>query len=93
VLFPFSVDGLLTAATMLMLARRRVGQRPELLTWIALTLGVSASVAGNVIGADPTLVDPVLVGRLVAAWPPVALFLSLELLMRQLAARNESHQR
>jgi hypothetical protein len=92
-LFPLSVDGLLTAATMLMLARRRAGQRAGALTWVALTLGVSASVAGNVIGADPTLIDPVLVGRLVAAWPPVALFLSLELLMRQLGIHSEGGRR
>ena len=85
-LLPFSVDGLLTAATMLMLTRRRNGQKAGALTWVSLALGVAASVGANVAGADPSLVDPVLVGRLVAAWPPLALFLSLELLMRQLGA-------
>lgn len=89
VLFPLSVDGLLTAATMLMLTRRREGRQAGAITWISLTLGVTASVAGNIIGADPTIVDPVLVSRLVAAWPPVALLLSLELLMRQLGTRLE----
>jgi hypothetical protein len=82
-LLPLSVDGLLTTATMLMLTRRRAGQRAGALTWTALALGIVTSVAANVVGADPTLADPVLVGRLVAAWPPLALFLSLELLMRQ----------
>jgi hypothetical protein len=78
---------------MLMLTRRRTGQRAGALTWTALTLGVTASVAGNVVGADPTLIDPVLVGRLVAAWPPVALFLSLELLMRQLDLDHREDRR
>jgi hypothetical protein len=87
-LLPLSVDGLLTAATMLMLTRRRAGQPAGTLTWIALALGVAASVAANVVGADPTLADPVLVGRIVAAWPPLALFLSLELLMQQLGTRQ-----
>jgi hypothetical protein len=87
-LLPFSVDGLLTAATMLMLTRRRNGQKAGALTWVSLALGVAASVGANVVGADPSLVDPVLVGRLVAAWPRLALFLSLELLMRQLGANR-----
>jgi hypothetical protein len=88
-LLPLSVDGLLTAASMLMLARRRAGLPADALTWIALVLGAAASMAANVVGADPTLADPVLVGRLVAAWPPLALILSLELLMRQLGIRAE----
>jgi hypothetical protein len=87
------VDGLLTAATMLMLTRRRAGQTAGTLTWVALAVGVAASVGANVVGADPTLADPVLVGRLVAAWPPLALFLSLELLMRQLGIRKEGGRR
>jgi hypothetical protein len=40
--------------------------------------GLTASLAANVAGAQPTLV-----GRLVAAWPPVALLLAYELLMQQ----------
>jgi hypothetical protein len=42
-----------------------------------LTLGVAASVAGNVLHAQPTLV-----GRAIAAWSPLALLLAVELISR-----------
>jgi hypothetical protein len=53
------------------------------LAWAALLLGLGASLAANVAAADPTVA-----GRLVAAWPPVALLLSYELLMQQIKARG-----
>jgi hypothetical protein len=76
-LLPVSVDGL-TVASMTMLVRRRAGQSAGLLVWVALLLGLGASLAANVAAADPTVV-----ARLVAAWPPVGLLLSYELLMQQ----------
>jgi hypothetical protein len=77
-LLPISVDGLAVAASMTMLVRRRAGQRSGALPWLALLLGLGASLAANVAAADPTVV-----GRLVAAWPPVGLLLSYELLLQQ----------
>jgi hypothetical protein len=77
-LLPISVDGLAVAASMTMLVRRRCGQRAGALPWAALLLGLGASLGANVASADPTVV-----GRLVAAWPPVGLLLSYELLMQQ----------
>jgi len=77
-LLPISVDGLAVAASMTMLVRRRAGQRTGALPWAALLLGLGASLAANVAAAEPTVV-----GRLVAAWPPVGLLLSYELLMQQ----------
>jgi Protein of unknown function (DUF2637) len=77
-LLPISVDGLAVAASMTMLVRRRAGQPAGLLPWAALLLGLCTSLAANVAAADPTLV-----GRLVAAWPPVGLLLSYELLLQQ----------
>jgi Protein of unknown function (DUF2637) len=77
-LLPVSVDGLAVAASMTMLVRRRAGQRAGVLPWVALLLGLGASLAANVAAADPTVV-----GRLVAAWPPVGLLLSYELLLQQ----------
>jgi hypothetical protein len=77
-LLPISVDGLAVAASMTMLVRRRAGQRAGALPWFALLLGLGASLAANVAAADPTVV-----GRLVAAWPPVGLLLSYELLLQQ----------
>jgi Protein of unknown function (DUF2637) len=77
-LLPISVDGLAVAASMTMLVRRRAGQPAGVLPWVALLLGLGASLAANVAAADPTVV-----GRLVAAWPPVGLLLSYELLLQQ----------
>lgn len=90
-LFPVSVDGLMVAASMSMLVRRRAGEPAGKLAWCALLLGLAASLAANVIAADPSLVDPMLVRRVVAAWPPLALGLSFELLLQQLrAAENRA---
>jgi len=77
-LLPISVDGLVIAASMSMLVRRRVGEPAGALAWIAVLLGGTASVVANVAAADPTLI-----GRLVAAWPPIALIVSYELLLQQ----------
>jgi hypothetical protein len=77
-LLPVSVDGMVIAASMTMLVRRRIGEPAGALAWFALLLGGAASVVANVAAADPTLA-----GRLVAAWPPVALLVSYELLLKQ----------
>jgi hypothetical protein len=84
-LLPISVDGLAVAASMTMLVRRRAGQSAGVLPWVALLLGLGASLAANVAAAEPTVV-----GRLVAAWPPVGLLLSYELLMQQHGTRGGS---
>ncbi len=73
-LLPLSVDGLVVAASMSMLVRRRMDRRAGVLAWVALILGVVVSVTANVAAAEPTVV-----GRLVAAWPPVALLLAFEI--------------
>lgn len=77
-LLPLSVDGLVVAASMTMLARRRAGLPAGALAWVSLLLGAAASLAANVAAAEPTIA-----GRLVAAWPPVALLLGFELLLGQ----------
>jgi hypothetical protein len=82
-LLPISVDGLAVAASMTMLVRRRAGEKSGALAWTALLLGLGASLAANVAAAEPTVV-----GRLVAAWPPVGLLLSYELLLQQIKARG-----
>jgi hypothetical protein len=82
-LLPISVDGLAVAASMTTLVRRRAGLPAGALAWVALLLGLGASLAANVAAAEPTVQ-----GRLVAAWPPVGLLLSYELLMQQIKARG-----
>jgi hypothetical protein len=76
-LLPVSVDGLVVAASMSMLVRRRAGLPAGSLAWASLLAGIGASLAANVAAADPTAI-----GRLVASWPPVALLLAWELLMQ-----------
>jgi hypothetical protein len=83
-LLPVSVDGMIVASSMTLLADSRNGQRSGLLPWTLLVIGSTASLAANVAVAEPSLV-----GRLIAAWPSAALIGSYELLMRQV--RNASH--
>jgi hypothetical protein len=73
---PLSVDGLLVAASLVIYVRRRAGLHAGWLPWLGLVLGVLASVAANIAAAEPTVL-----GRVVAAWPPLAFALSFELLV------------
>lgn len=85
-LLPLAVDGLMVAASMAMLVRKRRGVRAGALVWCALLAGIGASLAANIAAAAPTVT-----GRLVAAWPPVALLLAYELLMQQVkTSRTET---
>jgi hypothetical protein len=72
---PISVDGMMLATSRSILRRRRSGIPVPFLSWFGFALGFVASVAANVAAADPTLV-----GRLLAAWPPMALFIAYETL-------------
>jgi hypothetical protein len=78
-LVPLAIDGLVVAASMTMVVRRRAGKPTGLLAWTSITLGIAASLAANIAAAEPTLI-----GRAVAAWPPIALLLAYELLMDQI---------
>jgi hypothetical protein len=77
-LLPVSVDGMIAASSMTLLADSRNGQRSGLLPWTVLVIGSTASLAANVAVAEPSAV-----GRLIAAWPSCALIGLYELLMRQ----------
>ena len=76
-LLPFTVDGLIWAASMVVLdASRRNRPVPRLAAW-SLGAGIVATVGANLahgIGHGP-------VGALVSAWPALALIGSFELLM------------
>jgi hypothetical protein len=78
-LLPISVDGMIAASSLTLLADSRNGQRGGLLPWTLLVIGSAASLAANVAVAEPSVV-----GRLIAAWPSCALIGSYELLMRQI---------
>jgi Protein of unknown function (DUF2637) len=74
-LLPFTVDGLIWAASMAVLdASRRNRRVPRLAAW-SLAAGIVATIGANVahgLGHGP-------VGVLVSAWPAVALVGSFEL--------------
>jgi hypothetical protein len=76
-LVPFTVDGLIWAASMVMLdASRRQQSMPALAKW-SLGVGITATIGANV--AHGLNHGPI--GALVSAWPALALVGSFELLM------------
>lgn len=76
-LVPFTVDGLIWAASMVILdASRRQHPAPTLANW-SLAVGIMATVGANV--AHGASHDPI--GAVVSAWPSLALVGSFELLM------------
>ncbi len=77
-LTPLSVDGMIVAASVTLLAESRAGRRGGALPWALLVAGSVASLAANVAVAEPSLT-----GRVIAAWPSFALTASWELLTRQ----------
>jgi hypothetical protein len=77
-LTPLSVDGMIVAASMTLLANSRAGERGGVLPWALLVVGSVASLAANVAVAQQTVP-----GRVIAAWPSFALIGAYELLMRQ----------
>ena len=77
-LTPFSVDGMIVAASTTLLADSRSGSRGGFLPWALLVTGSLASLAANVAVAELTAT-----GRMIAAWPSFALIAAYELLMRQ----------
>ncbi|WP_328708853.1 DUF2637 domain-containing protein [Microbispora hainanensis] len=79
VLTPLAVDGLIVVASMSILLANRSGSRGGLLAWSLLVVGSLASLGANVAVAEPSLI-----GRIIAAWPSLALIGSYELLMSQI---------
>lgn len=71
---PFSVDGMLVAALVVMWVRRRRGESAGWLPWLSFGLGMAATIGANLADAQPSLG-----GYVVALWPPVALALTMEL--------------
>lgn len=77
-LIPVSIDGLVVAASMVLLTRRRACLPGGWLAWGALAAGVLASLAANMANAEPTTT-----ARLIAAWPAAAFAVAFELLLQQ----------
>jgi hypothetical protein len=85
-LLPFTVDGLIWAASMVVLDASRRNQRvPRLALW-SLSAGIVATVGANLahgLGHGP-------IGALVSAWPALALVGSFELLMLLIRTANHA---
>jgi len=86
-LVPFTVDGLILAASMLILdASRRNQPVPPLARW-CLGAGIMATIGANLahgLGHGP-------LGALVSAWPALALAGSFELLMTLIRTKKRAH--
>ncbi|EYT91136.1 hypothetical protein ThrDRAFT_03238 [Frankia casuarinae] len=87
-IIPLSVDGLIVAASMTMLADSRAHRHRSWLAYSLLTLASAASLAANVMHAEPTLA-----ARVIAAWPSAALIGAYELLTAQIrgAVTTQTH--
>ncbi len=87
-LLPFTVDGLIWAASMAVLDASRRNQRvPPLALW-SLSAGIVATVGDNMahgLGHGP-------IGALVSAWPALALVGSFELLMLLVRTTNRNNR-
>jgi hypothetical protein len=87
-LLPFTVDGLILAASMLILdASRRAVPGPPLARW-CLGAGIAATIGANLahgLGHGP-------IGALVSAWPALALAASFELLMTLIRTESSPTQ-
>ena len=74
---PVSVDGLLVVASAALVDDKRNGRKGRWSARVAFAMGICASVAANVMHAEPSLP-----ARLIAAWPALALLATVELLSR-----------
>jgi hypothetical protein len=82
-LIPLSIDGLVVAASMVLVTARRTGVGGGVLAWGALGTGVVASLAANMADARAQVT-----AVLVAGWPAVAFAVAFELLLRQRRAEQ-----
>jgi Protein of unknown function (DUF2637) len=86
---PFTVDGLIWAASMVILDASRRDQRvPRLAAW-SLGVAIAATIGANLahgLGHGP-------IGALVSAWPALALVGSYELLMMLIRAEHDTNER
>lgn len=83
-LTPLSVDRMIVAASTTLLAESRAGSRGGAVPWALLAIGSVASLAANVVVAEPTAI-----GRVIGAWPSFALIGSYELSPRILSPLHD----
>lgn len=76
--FPLSVDGAIIAASLVLYTDSRAGRKADKVAYLITMAGLAWSVGANV---AHDWVSPA-AEMLIAVWPPVAMFLSVELLLR-----------
>lgn len=82
VALPFSVDGMLLAASVAMAEDKAEGRKPRLWAVIAFWLGAAVSVSANVASVVVHYgFDWLAIG--ISAWPPIALLITVEVLARK----------
>jgi hypothetical protein len=81
---PFSVDGMLVVASIVMVDDKSRSGRVRPTARLAFTAGVIASIAANIAAAHPSIG-----ARVVNAWPALALLLVVEMLARPPAPEAE----
>lgn len=87
---PLPTDGMVVFASTLLYAQHyRLKQKAHWLVVPAITLGVIASLAANVLSREPDLVDPTWLGIIVRAWPPLALAIVADLVWQLLGLRGQ----
>lgn len=77
-LSPLSVDGALFAASLVMYADARMRNRPSKLAYLTVLVGIGWSVLANM---NHDWKDPV-AAKAIAAWPPLALAVTIELVLQ-----------
>lgn len=77
-LSPLSVDGALFAASLVMYADARMRNRPDRLAYLTVIAGIGWSVLANM---NHDWKDPI-AAKAIAAWPPLALAVTIELVLR-----------
>lgn len=76
-LYPAGIDGLIIAASMVLLDAARHAERAPALAWVSLGAGIAATLAVNVLAGLPQG----WLSALVATWPALAFVACAELLM------------
>lgn len=81
--WPVTVEGIVLAAGLVLVIRRRAGRPGGVIVWAAMLVGAAVTLAANVASAaiDPRTGEPDRVGQLMNAWPPAAFLFAVELLV------------
>jgi hypothetical protein len=79
---PLTVDGLVLAASMVVLRASLQRQKAPVLAWTALIAGVWATLFANVMHGVQQHTGSTWIGAVVSAWPAVSLVVTFEMLIR-----------